>query len=53
MNVMDQIIAYKNGEMTREEMVDFFRDLVETGLAWVLPDRYGETARSLIERGMI
>lgn len=53
MSVVDQIIEYENGEMSEEEMIEFFQDLVESGLAWQLQGHYGRTAKMLIERGLI
>lgn len=47
------IIAYENGEMDEDEMVAFFQQLVDTGLAWSLQGSYGRTARDLIEAGLV
>jgi len=45
------IIAYENDEMTEEEIVIFFQELIDTGLAWKLQGHYGRTAAGLIEGG--
>jgi hypothetical protein len=50
--VMD-IMAYENGEMSEPEIIDFFQYLVDTGMAWQLQGHYGRTATALIETGAI
>lgn len=52
-DVIGQIIAYENGELTHEEVIELFQHLVNTGLAWQLQGHYGRTARDLIEAGEI
>lgn len=50
--MIDQILAYESGELTEEdEIVSFFQELIDTGLAWSLQGSYGRTARELIEGG--
>jgi hypothetical protein len=51
--MIDKIIAYESGEMTEEEVVDFFQELVDSGLAWRLQGSYGRTATVLIESGFV
>lgn len=48
---IDKIIAYENGEMNEEEMVEFFQELINSGMAWKLQGHYGRTASALIEAG--
>jgi len=50
---VSQIIDYENGDMTGEEAIEFFRDLIESGLAWELQGHYGRTAEYLLEEGLI
>ena len=50
-DMLDQILAYEQGEMDESEMVIFFQDLIDTGFAWQLQGSYGRTARSLIASG--
>jgi len=47
------MIDYENGELSEEEVVEFFQGLVDTGLAWILQGHYGRTAQSLIEGGHV
>ena len=49
----NQIIAYENGEMTYDEVLDFFQGLVDNGLAWQLQGHYGRMAANLIQEGEI
>lgn len=46
---IDDIDRYERGEMYEEETVEFFQQLIDTGLAWKLQGHYGRTARDLIE----
>lgn len=50
---LDKIIAFENGEMTEDELVEFFQGLVDTGMAWNMQGMYGRTAMALIEAGLI
>ena len=51
-NVVDKIIRYENGTMNEGEMIQFFQELINSGLAWKLQGHYGRTARTLIEEGL-
>jgi hypothetical protein len=50
---VDQIVAYEQGELDEDEIVELFAVLVETGMAWQLQGHYGRTAMALIEAGLI
>lgn len=50
---IDKIMAFENGDMTEDELVEFFQGLVNTGMAWKLQGTYGRTAAALIEAGLI
>lgn len=47
------IIAFEQGELDREAVIELFQHLVKTGLAWQLQGSYGRMAASLIEAGEI
>jgi len=51
MNLVGQIIKYENGSMEEKEMISFFQDLINNGMAWNLQGHYGRTAMALIEEG--
>lgn len=48
---VDKIVRYEAGEMTEDEMFEFFQGLINTGLAWKLPPKYGRKADDLIHFG--
>jgi hypothetical protein len=50
---VDKIIAYEQGELSDNEIIALFADLVKSGMAWTLQGHYGRTAEALIEQGYI
>jgi hypothetical protein len=53
MDNISKIIAYENGELTDNEIIELFGDLIKSGMAWSLQGHYGRTAKSLIDGGYI
>jgi len=51
-NMVDKVIRYESGEMNEDETIQFFQELIDSGLAWSLQGHYGRTASSLIEEGL-
>jgi hypothetical protein len=51
--LVDQLIAYEEGQITGDEEVAFFEHLVETGTCWQLQGHYQRVAATLIEAGLI
>ena len=51
MDIIDKIIKYEEGEMNDEETIDFFQELINTGMAWTLQGHYGRTAQEFIYNG--
>lgn len=49
--VFDRILEYEAGEISDEDFLDLFQDLIDNGLAWQLQGSYGRTAARLIETG--
>lgn len=47
--MVDKIIKYENGEMTEGEVIEFFQELIDSGLVWQLQGHYGRMAKRLIE----
>jgi len=39
-------------EPTKQETIEAWQHLIDTGLAWTLQGRFGRTAMSLIEQGV-
>jgi hypothetical protein len=52
-NAIDRIIAYESGDLSEDEVIALFQDLVNTGLAWQLQGHYGRTAQALLDAGLI
>ena len=50
---LDKLIAYECGQLSQEESIQLFADLVRTGMAWQLQGHYGRTAVMLIKDGII
>ena len=45
------IVAYENDELTEEEIIAGFQELIDSGLIRQLQGFYGRTATALIESG--
>lgn len=53
MSIVEMIIGYEQGELSDDEMIALFAELIRTGMAWSLQGHYGRTAAALIEGGYI
>lgn len=53
MSYVNEIIEYESGSLDEEKTIDFFQNLVNTGLAWQLQGHYGRTAQAMIEAGYV
>lgn len=52
MTRIDFIMAFEDGNVTEEELIEGFQELIDSGVAWQLQGVYGRTAMSLIEAGL-
>ena len=53
MTTLDKIIAYENGELEdAEETVEFFQEIIDSGLVWQLQGHYQRVAIALVEAGL-
>lgn len=46
-------MQYEDGQMNREETIEFFQELVNSGMAWTLQGQYGRMAMALIKAGLV
>lgn len=51
--LVDQIIEFESGELSEDEVIELFQELVNSGQAWSLQGFYGRTAQALIEAGLV
>ncbi len=50
--MVGKIIAFESGEMDNDEVVEFFQELINNGMAWTLQGSYGRLASQLIDQGL-
>lgn len=50
--LVDDVMAWEQGEMSEEDEVVFFQGLIDSGMAWQLQGTYGRTAQGLIDAGL-
>lgn len=50
---LDYIIAYEQGELRGQKVLELFSHLIKTGRAWSLQGSYGRMAGRLIDEGYI
>ena len=53
MDTVSAIIAFENGELEPDGILELFQDLVNSGLAWKLQGTYGRAAAGLLAKGLI
>jgi len=51
MDQLDMMMAWENGELSDDDTIMLFQNLIDTGLAWQLQGCYGRMASALIEGG--
>jgi hypothetical protein len=51
MTMINQVIAYEQGELDEEGIIDMFQQLINSGMAWEMQGSYGRTAKALIDAG--
>lgn len=52
-DIVDQIMAYEDGELDEEETIALFQQLVDTRMIFILQGSYARTANDLIGRGLV
>jgi len=51
--MIDKIIAFENGELDNEGIIELFADLIKTGQVWSLQGSYRRMAQNLIDNDLI
>jgi hypothetical protein len=50
-DVVEDIRKYDRGELDETKTIELFQYLIDAEIVWMLNDRYGRVAQSLIEAG--
>ena len=50
-DTVGKIIDYETGLMSDDEVIDFFQEMIDSGLVWQLQGSYQRLAIQLIEEG--
>lgn len=50
-DLVEKIIDFESGDMDDEQIIAFFQELIDTGMAWSLQGMYGRMAQNLINEG--
>lgn len=53
MALIDSIIAFEQGDLDDEQIVNLFQQLVDDGTVWSLQGSYGRMAAALINEGLV
>lgn len=53
MNLMERVVQYETEPQDLDWVIQFFADLIATGLAWQLQGHYGREAKAIIDEGII
>ena len=52
MSITDKIIDYENGNLTDEEVVEFFQYLIDSKMIYNFQGHYQRMAKMLIDEGL-
>ena len=53
MDIVAAIMKFEDGDMTDDEVIALFQELVNNGMAGTLQGYYGRIATTLIDQGLI
>ena len=52
-DVVGNILAYETGELSANETIKLFAELIKSGTVWSLQGSYGRAAKALIDAGYV
>ncbi len=52
-SLTERIVEYENGELTQDQTIQLFQELVDSGMIMKLQGHYGRLAFQLMEAGLI
>ena len=52
MDKVNAIVLYEMGELSEDDTIELFQELIDSSEAWQLQGHYGRTAYNLIEQGL-
>jgi hypothetical protein len=52
-DLVGKIIDFEMGQLSNDQTIDLFAELIKNGMAWTLQGSYGRSAMHLIESGYI
>jgi len=52
-SLVDKIIAFESGEFEDDAIVEFFQELLDSGIIWQLQGSYQRMAQKLIDAELI
>lgn len=52
-HMLDMIMRYEDGQLSEVEEIEFFSDLISSGMCWKLQGFYGRTANNYIQSNII
>ena len=51
MNIVDFIIEYELGTLSDDQIIEFFQEIIDSGMVWSLQGSYRRMAKHLIDNG--
>ena len=52
-SIVDKIMAFEGGDLSDNEVIELFSELIKSGMVWQLQGFYGRVARDLIKQGYL